>query len=98
MRDLIREAHAYYARHYGPTGLDDIRDALRRLVKGREYMTLAEVRSLEEAGLATGYSIPNGGQGPKPTPLGECVLARIEKDAATNHAERVAEIVRRQRD
>lgn len=59
--DPITQATAYYQGAYGAITREDIVAALRRLHKRGDYVTLAELRALESAGLAHGYSVePKG--------------------------------------
>ena len=71
----VRKLRAYYQREYGPMSREDSLDLVCRIVEGSLYFTAHELKALEHAGLAYGYSLPRPADAPKPWPRGPTALA-----------------------
>lgn len=79
-RDAARRANAFYVQTYNVSDRFDAATVVRRIASGGAYLTLAELNTLEVAGLAFGYHVKTTSGYPGLSPLGRA-LARISEGA-----------------
>jgi chromosome partitioning protein len=73
--EALGKLRAYWEHKYGPMSPEEARDLLSRLVEGKSYWSLAELKALEHAGLAYGENVPRPADAPKPWAQGPTALA-----------------------